>query len=74
MIAAFILVLSVVALLQFGIAQWRSIWISIAEQPLSASLQTATGIPADAIGADDFEVSPGLLSNCALLHKSGTFG
>jgi hypothetical protein len=56
LIAALILVLSVAALIQFGIAQWRSIWISIAEQPLSASLQTATGIPADAIGADDFEV------------------
>lgn len=56
MIAAFILVLSVAALMQFAIAQWRSIWISIAEQPLSASLQTATGIAPDAIGADDFEV------------------
>lgn len=56
MIAAFILVLSVAALMQFAIAQWRSIWMSIAQQPLSASLQTATGIAPDAIGADDFEV------------------
>lgn len=55
MIAAFILVLSVAALVQFGILQWRSMWIAVSEQPLSASLQTATGIAADAIGADDFE-------------------
>jgi hypothetical protein len=56
MIAAFILVLSVAALVQFGVSQWRSIWISIAQQPLSESLQSATGIAASAIGADDFEV------------------
>jgi hypothetical protein len=56
MIAALILVLSVAALVQFGILQWRSMWIAVSEQPLSASLQNATGIAANAIGADDFEL------------------
>jgi hypothetical protein len=55
MIAALILVLSVAALVQFGVLQWRSMWIAVSEQPLSPSLQGATGIAADAIGADDFE-------------------
>lgn len=56
MIAALILVLSVAALVQFGVLQWRSMWIAVSEQPLSASLQTATGIAANAISADDFEL------------------
>jgi len=54
--AALILVFSVVALIQFAVSQWRSIWISVAQQPISESLQTATGLAADAIGADDFEM------------------
>jgi hypothetical protein len=56
MMAGLILVLSVAALVQFGILQWRSMWIAVSEQPLSPSLQSATGIAADAIGADDFEL------------------
>lgn len=56
MIAALILVLSVAALVQFGVLQWRSMWIAVSEQPLSASLQTATGIAPGAISADDFEL------------------
>jgi hypothetical protein len=56
MIAALIVVLSVAALVQFGILQWRSMWIAVSEQPLSDSLQTATGIAASAIGASDFEL------------------
>ena len=35
MIAAFIVVLSIAALMQFAVAQWRAMWITIAEQPLS---------------------------------------
>lgn len=56
MIATLILVLSVAALVQFGVLQWRSMWIAVSEQPLSASLQTATGIAPAAIGAGDFEL------------------
>jgi len=56
MIAALILVFSAVALLQFGILQWRSMWIVVSEQPLSANIQTATGIAANAIGPEHFEL------------------
>ena len=68
MVALFILVFSVVALLKFAIWQWRAIWISTANQPLSESLQLTAGIDAAAIGAQDFStlmdlcdrLSPGL--------------
>lgn len=55
MIAIFILGLSVAALIEFAIAQWRSVWIAIAAQPLSEYLQTATGIASEAIGPEDFD-------------------
>ena len=54
MIAAFIVVLSAAALLQFAISQWRAMWITIAEQPLSEHFTTATGIVGDEIRADHF--------------------
>jgi hypothetical protein len=56
MIAALICALSLGALLQFALAQWRSIWIAIAAQPLSSALEAATGIANDAIGAEHFEM------------------
>lgn len=56
MIAALILVMSFAALAQFAIAQWRSMWMTVAAQPLSNCLQAATGISGDAIGANDFEL------------------
>ena len=55
MIAAFIVVLSVAALIQFAITQWRAMWITIAEQPLSAFFTATTGIAVDQIGADHFD-------------------
>jgi hypothetical protein len=56
MIAAFICVMSVAALVQFAVSQWRSIWITIAAQPLSKSLEAATGIANEAICAEHFEM------------------
>jgi hypothetical protein len=55
MIAAFIVVLSVAALIQFAVSQWRAMWITIAEQPLSAFFTATTGIAVDQIGADHFD-------------------
>ena len=55
MVAAFILVMSVAALAQFAILQWRSMWITVAAQPLSNSFQGATGIAGAAVGAEDFD-------------------
>jgi len=54
MIAFFILALSVLALAEFAISQWRSMWILVGAQPLSSSLQAATGIAADAISGEHF--------------------
>jgi hypothetical protein len=56
MIAAFILVLSVVAVMEFAVAQWRSMWIAVGSQPLSDGFQTATGLAPDAINADHFDL------------------
>ena len=54
MISALILVISVVALLQFAIAQWRAIWISAANQSVSEVLRSETGLDADSVKDTDF--------------------
>jgi hypothetical protein len=54
MIPAFILVFSVVALVQFGISQWRAVWLTVAAQPLSDCLQAATGLDANSLRPEDF--------------------
>jgi hypothetical protein len=59
MISVFILAFAGFALVKFGISQWRAIWISTANQPLSDSLQLTTGIEGAAISAGDF---------CTLMH------
>jgi hypothetical protein len=55
MIAAFIVVLSLAALIQFAVSQWRAMWITIAEQPLSEFFTATTGIARDEIRADHFD-------------------
>jgi hypothetical protein len=54
MVSIIILALSATALVRFAIHQWRAIWIAAANQPISVSLQTVTGIESGAIAADDF--------------------
>jgi hypothetical protein len=54
MLSLFILLFSGFALIRFAVSQWRAIWISSANQPLSDSLQLTAGIDAAAIGAADF--------------------
>ena len=54
MVSIFILAFSVCALVRFGISQWRAIWMTTASQPLSESLQIATGIEEAAVGGQDF--------------------
>jgi len=70
MVSILILVFAAFALVKFGISQWRAIWITTANQPLSDSLQVAAGIDGAAIAAGDFgtllhlcnELSPDLKS------------
>jgi hypothetical protein len=54
MLSLFILLFSGFALIRFAVSQWRAIWITSANQPVSDSLQLSTGIDAAAIGAADF--------------------
>jgi hypothetical protein len=72
MTAALILAFSVLALVQFGIGQWRMIWLTMANQPLSDSLRAATGIEAEAIGPNDFGTLLGLCDELSPRLKRGT--
>jgi len=81
MAALFILVFAVIALVRFAISQWRAIWISAANQPLSDSLQAAAGIDGAAIGAGDFgtllhlcnELSPELKKSSPWLKEVSAY-
>jgi hypothetical protein len=67
-----ILVLSVVALSRFAISQWRLIWLTTANQPLSDSLRAATGIDEKMIGPNDFGTLLGLCDEISPRIKDGT--
>ncbi len=54
MIPILILGFSLLALLKFGVAQWRLILLSAADYQLSESLQLSTGVDAATIGPQDF--------------------
>jgi hypothetical protein len=54
MLSLCILLFSGFALIRFAVSQWRAIWISSANQPLSDSLQLMAGIDAAAISPQDF--------------------
>jgi len=69
MTAVLILAFSVLALVQFAISQWRMIWLTTANQPLSDSLHAATGIEAETIGPNDFGQILGLCELSPRLKK-----
>jgi hypothetical protein len=72
MTAVLILVFSVLALVQFAISQWRMIWLTTANQPLSDSLRAATGIASESIGPNDFGRLLGLCDEMSPRLKTGT--
>ena len=72
MTAALILAFSVLALVQFAISQWRMIWLTTANQPLSDSLRAATGIDAETIGPNDFGRLLGLCDEMSPRLKKAT--
>jgi hypothetical protein len=72
MTAVLILTFSVLALVQFAISQWRMIWLTTANQPLSDSLRAATGIEAETIGPNDFGKLLGLCDEMSPRLKNGT--
>jgi hypothetical protein len=77
MISLLILVLACLALGQFAISQWRTIWITAANQPISDSLRVTAGVEDDVIGAKDFgslldlcdHLSPGLRKKTPWLNE-----
>ncbi len=81
MLSVFILLFSGFALIRFAVSQWRAIWISSANQPLSDSLQLTAGIDAAAIRADDFgrlmnlcdQLSPDLKKSSPWLSEVSTY-
>jgi hypothetical protein len=81
MVSIFILVFAGFALVKFGISQWRAIWISTANQPLSDSLQLTAGIDGAHVGAGDFgalmnlchELSPELKKKSPWLREVSVY-
>lgn len=77
MVSILILVLSAAGLVNFAVYQWRMIWLTTANQPLSDALRSVAGIESDAIGAQDFgtlmrlsgEISPSLKRNTPWLRE-----
>jgi hypothetical protein len=72
MAAAFILAFAIMALAQFAVSQWRMIWLTTANQPLSDSLRAATGIEVETIGPNDFGTLLGLCDELSPCLKQGT--
>jgi hypothetical protein len=74
MIAAVLLVFSVVALVQFALHYWRAMLAGVAAQPLSEQLQLAAQIDKSSLGSADFEslvslhgLTPGLKGDSSQL-------
>ncbi|MGC0773834.1 MAG: hypothetical protein WB543_12945 [Candidatus Acidiferrum sp.] len=72
MTAFLILVFSLAALAQFAVGQWRMIWLTTANQPLSEALRAATGIEAKNIGPNDFGTLLGLCDELSPRIKKTT--
>ncbi|MGC2815530.1 MAG: hypothetical protein WA207_08990 [Candidatus Acidiferrum sp.] len=72
MTAVLILTFSLVALAQFAISQWRMIWLTTANQPLSEALHAATGFEAENIGPNDFGALLGLCDELSPNIKKAT--
>jgi len=81
MVSVFILAFAGFALVKFGIAQWRAIWITTANQPLSDSLHLTAGIDGAAVTAGDFgtlmhlcnELSPDLRKKSPWLREVSVY-
>ena len=60
------------ALLRFAIYQWRLIWLTTANQPLSDCLRAATGVDGESVGATDFSALLGLCNELSPDLKRST--
>jgi hypothetical protein len=81
MLSLFILLFSGFALIRFAVSQWRAIWITAANQPLSEALQLTAGIDGAAIAGEDFgrlmnlcdQLSPELKKSSPWLSEVSTY-
>ena len=81
MVPIFILAFAGFALVKFGIAQSRAIWITAANQPLTESLQLAAGFDGAHVCAGDFkalmnlcnELSPDLKKKSPWLREVSVY-
>lgn len=77
MVSFLILAISLTALIQFAVAQWRAIWISSANLAVSDALRSETGLDADTVQDTDFpklirlynEVCPGKTTSAPWLKE-----
>ena len=72
MIAVVILAFALLALANFAVSQWRMIWLTIANQPLSDTLWAATGIKENGIGPNDFGALLGICDELSPNIKKAT--
>ncbi len=54
MITATLLVMSVVALMQFAVYYWRSLLAGVAAEPISERVREAAGLESTSVGPSDF--------------------
>jgi len=57
MISALIFVISMAALLQFGLYAWRAAFLSIAAKPVSNEIRAALGACSEETGSADYETA-----------------
>jgi len=67
-----ILAFAAFALVQFGVSQWRAIWISAANQPLSEAWRLKAGIDAESVGPRDFATLVGLCNQLSPNSKKAS--
>lgn len=68
MLAVLILVLSTIALGQFGVYYWRALVVTAATQPLSDRARAAAQLAMDKAGVPEFSAVMSLHKLCLLIH------
>jgi hypothetical protein len=70
MIAAFILVISAVAMAQFAVLAWRAGLLSLAGQPISEETAAAIGVSSSSLQSEDFSTLKSLHNVCPGLEEA----
>lgn len=74
MVSAFTIVFAVFTLIRFAILQWRAIWTTSANHPISDAVQAKAGIDAASIDPRDFRRLADLCNQvCASQEQGGSW-